>query len=438
MSAQYIPQQQDFIPDRRDTTAGVPSLQSGKVPNDQVIDKKILDNLFKKYRAAITLEIKAQNFLDIMQLANIYFVKGEYPKAEKLYESVIKKNKNYLPAYDKIIASILLQFPSGINNLNEVHINTIRNKIDKYYLKYLETSNRRTDILHNYVIFRISLFLDQKEYIANEALENLNEILGKEPKNYAAMDTKGFVYLNYLTNIQEAKKWFEKALVLNKSYPFSLNNLAVCLTKIDELKEAKNIFIKLTQQNENFALAFENLGNIQKNEKDYKNALANLEQAMKLEKNLSRDGYHNLAFLYSESGQLDKSIDLYKFILIQEPYNYLVMNNMGTAYVRKNDRETAKKYYLGAIKAFTKNPPVQLKKEQSILPTLYNLARTAIDTKDFELLDKVEAMLVEFNPKDSFINYIDGCRELLNENYSKASKIFKKLIKRDKSLHKLM
>lgn len=437
MPAQYIPQQMDFneiIPERRNPSIGLPFSPHAEPSIYETVDRDIFDELFKKHRSFIVSEIKNQNPLDIMQLANIYFLKGNYPKAEGLYSKVIRAENSYLPAYDKIILSILLQFPKDFTNSNPLQFELSRDKLNRYYLDYLDASNKRPDILHNYIIFRLSMFVDQMSTIADESLKNLHDILKIQPKNFAAMDTIGFVYLNLKNDIGKAKLWFSKALQINSTYPFSLNNFGACLVRENKAGEAKEYFTKLLKINDRFSLAYENLGNIQVKEEDYKNAFINLQKALSIEGTLSGDGYHNLAWLYGVFGQYDKSIEIYQLILVNEPDNYLVMNNLGTAYVRLGNREAAKKYYLGSLKLYKNKFKNTRPNKDGILQTLHNLARTAIDTKDMKLIDETEADLTEIEPKDTFIAYIKACKELLNENYIEAKKEFKKLLKKDKGI----
>lgn len=430
-----LPLQHGFnqiTPEEKKPSAGTPFNPHMDQPVIKSIDLNLRDSLFRKYRSFITEEINDQNPISIMQLADIYFLKEEYYKSEKHYKKVISISKDYLPAYEKVILSVMFQFPRNYQNVDPKINKFLRDRVNNYFMEYLKAVDRRPDVLHRYVLFRLSLFQDRKDEIADESLSILFEILEKQPSNYQAMDTVGFVYLNFKDNIKEAKKWFNKVLKINKKYVYSLNNLGVCFSKENNFAEAKKYFNFAKKIDDNFSLAYENLGNLQVLEQDYEHALKNLNHALEISDSISRNGYHNLALAYCELGFYHESNALYENILKFEPDNYLVMNNIGTNYSRLNNNDIAKKYYIDSFKTYKNKFHDQKPDIPGITNTLRNLLRVAVDSRDILLIDKTEKDLRAINKKDPYIDYAIACKNLLEENYADANKNFQKLLKKDK------
>lgn len=213
MPAIYIPIQEydEPVSDGNNPTPTFPYDPIEELLKIEQKDKNLFQSLLNKYYQLVKKEVNERDPISLYQLGNIHFLRKNYSRAENIYKNVLAIDQNYLPAYDRVILSILLQLPNNTKNVNPRIRDSIRDKVNKYYLSYLEATDRRVDILHNYVLFRLVFFQDNKD-IFDESLKNLTAILKTQTNNFAAMDTIGFIYLIYKNDISKAKEWFKKAL----------------------------------------------------------------------------------------------------------------------------------------------------------------------------------------------------------------------------------
>ncbi len=82
----------------------------------------------------------------------------------------------------------------------------------------------------------------------NDAERLLNQGLEECPDNYAIINQMGLVYLRQ-GNFILARKWFTRAIRLNKYFPEAYGNLAITCIEQDDLKQAKKMFRKVLKLN---------------------------------------------------------------------------------------------------------------------------------------------------------------------------------------------
>lgn len=193
--------------------------------------------------------------------------------------------------------------------------------------------------------------------------------------------------------------------------------------------------LKLRNVNPKFPLTYENLANIYITQKKYQESLLNYEKALEINKLLSRNGLHNLAWLYGQLGNYDKSIELYKNILEAESDNYLVMNNIGTGYIKLSNAIAARKYYLKGVAVYKQKFFKQ--NIQNSVQLFYNLGRLAVDNKEILLIEELTEDILKLDPDNDFSKYLKWSIDLINENYSNAQKLFEELINKNVDIPEL-
>jgi len=354
----------------------------------------------KKYRTPRTL----------VQLADIHFYKKNFARARDYYIEAIKEDKSYFLAYDRLIFCLV--------TLKEY------DEIDKYYQKWLEASNRQSEVLHNYVIFKIFYRPKEKELV-KELLGDLDEIITKNPKNFAAIDTEGFILLNIGDNIPVAKEKFNKVLEINPKYTHSINSLGTCYLREKKIEEAIKQFKKVISIDDKYPPAYENLASAYFQLQDKKLELKILQEAISKGVEVSRDWEHKVGWLKIQLGDFDEAIKWYEEKIKEETHNNLLFNNLGICYLRKGEIKKARGYFEKAISIFKSGKGIN---DQRSILAFYNLSRTCLDMQDDNGLEMVMEDIRKINYRDPFLKYLRGNRSLRTNDYDTAKKYFDEVL----------
>ncbi len=97
----------------------------------------------------------------------------------------------------------------------------------------------------------------------------------------------------------------------------------------------------------------------------------------------------NLAYIYSEQGELSSALSLQKLILEQEPNHAVTMLHTGITLQRSGHLELAKNWYESALSL-----------QPDYLLTYYYLAQLTIETQDHELAKLYQNQITQLKPSD--------------------------------------
>ncbi|KAB8334921.1 tetratricopeptide repeat protein, partial [Scytonema tolypothrichoides VB-61278] len=176
--------------------------------------------------------------------------------------------------------------------------------------------------------------------------------------------SKQMTYLTYLTvglihytvsDWEQAIIYFSKALeqgndsnkALNQKIAYNYRGNSYANKKDDDRAIADyNQAIKLDP---NFALAYNNRGNSYANKKDDDRAVADFNQAIKLDPNFAY-AYNNRGLSYANKKDDDRAIADYNQAIKLDPNYALAYNNRGNSYANKKDDDRAIADYNQAIK----------------------------------------------------------------------------------------
>jgi tetratricopeptide (TPR) repeat protein len=279
-------------------------------------------------------------------------------------------------------------------------------------------------VLHNYVIFKIFYF-EKNEKLANELLSELNEITTKNPKNFAAIDTQGFILLNIKNDIESAKERFFHALELNPKYVHSINSLGLCFLREGKTDEAIERFNNVLTIDNTYPPAYENLAFTYTILKDKKSKLRILQAAIDHKVKVSKDWEHEIGWLMLQLGDLDNAINWYKRKINEEPNNNLLYNNLGICSLQKDETKNARKFFEKAIAIYKSGKGVN---DQRSTLAFYNLARVCIDLEDYSALENVIKDIYRINPQDTYVKYLRGTVALRRKDYVSGKKYFEDVL----------
>ena len=224
-------------------------------------------------------------------LASYFASQGESDKAIAEFQEVLAKDPQNVRALLSVAA--LQDLRGRDKEALEAYTRAKQTKSDAAYLEVAEYYLRKKD--------------------SANALKVLNDAVSANPKNMAALETKG------------------KLLAADKKY-----------------KEALNVFDEIEQINKEAGLVLKLNTYMVMND-----APKALEQALKIvsANPKSATGYMVVASLYEKQNNLDRAIDELKKGLAVEPGNYQARLQLGEIYVRKKDYKTATATFGECIKA---------------------------------------------------------------------------------------
>lgn len=200
------------------------------------------------YNQAIDVYIKliamAPNMPDLYSnLANIYYIKGEFDLAISNYQTAITLNPN------KTWTSVIAQTMGFVYQENKSDPDAA---ISAYQTAYVLTP----DDIDIYVNLG-SAFYDKEDY--NNALAVYRQALELQPYNAKIHCNLGFLYWGK-GDTEEAIKSYELAIKYNKNYDIAYNNLGVIyLDDLGRVNKAIELFKNAVDANPNYALAHFNL-----------------------------------------------------------------------------------------------------------------------------------------------------------------------------------
>jgi len=192
----------------------------------------------------------------------------------------------------------------------------------------------------------------------------------------------GLFYLNS-NNIDDAIKYFNKALSLDPRHYQSLNALGMANSMRGNLQEAINLYQKCLQISPNFAEAHNNLGTI-----------------------------------YQEIGDLDKAEGEFRKVIEDPNYTHkeLPYYNLARLYFTREDFEKARSYVDIAVKLNTR------------FALAYNLLGLILENQN-NLFGAIESfkMAVKIVPDDVNFNFNLGAAYFKNDDLGKAAEVLEKI-----------
>lgn len=354
-----------------------------------------------------------ENFRTLASLADLHFLRGNYPGAKKYYSKALHQNPNFISLYEKIIFIYL----------SEKNIS----KVEEYYKKLLSITNWRTDFMHNYILFKTTFYEDEET--TNELIALCYKGLKNDPKNYALINTLGLLYLK-LQKEENALECFKGALKINSKYSHSLNNIGTSLSKSGRIEEAIKYYYKAIENDPNYLTGYENLSQIYISIGKYSEALNVLKKASANKLDLSHDWEHQMAWLYIKNDEFENAINWYRKQVENESDNHLLYNNLGYSLLRAGNIPLGERYLNRAVTLLNR----KIKKREAIdersLLAFYNLGRIAISNRDLNKVKDIINNIERFQKNNAFVDYLNGAIKNIEHDYESAKEYYLKALKK--------
>jgi len=183
-----------------------------------------------------------------------------------------------------------------------------------------------------------------------EAIQVLRDGLASNSNNVAIMSKMGII-LPEANRSQEAIEILKRCTDIEDFNPEYWNYLGIAYYKTGQLKNASEAYEKAIELDADYALAYNNIGNIylavyMKNQERiaYDLAVRNFKKAIELDPELA-SAYNGLAGAYRKTGRIDDAIFLWEKSLELDPDFAFPVYNLGAAYLERGDRHQALEYF---------------------------------------------------------------------------------------------
>jgi len=350
----------------------------------------------------------SENPRTLMQLADTNMLRGLYQRSLQQYKKALIVDSNFLPIYPKLISLLLILGKPLEANL--------------YYEALLNKTERRSQFLHDYIIFRLFFFPEK----IDECVEDVQEVIKKDPKNYMAINTYGFILLNFKNQTENAENLFKKALKINNKAVFPLNNLGVCNFKRGNLKKAEELYRQALKIDVRFGSSYENLANIFLARGKRRNALEILTTAHHNNANLTFPWLHKIGILHYELGQLTLARDWFLGLLKQFPNSAVIFNDLGCAYMELREIEKAEECYKRSIAILNSDS-----NQKQFTHAIFNMGKVAMIKGDYGLLKLAGDNILSIDSNNILGFYLLSSAAMRIQEYTEAEKILNKVLKLD-------
>ena len=205
------------------------------------------------------------------------------------------------------------------------------------------------------------IYIKEKNF--TKALKLVNEVLIIKPSYQPALRDKA-VILYYLKKPDEGLPFIEESLRQNQNDYIAFNTLGLIYMELKQYDLAIKIFLKAISLKLDYFPSYNNLGRCYEINNDRDSAKIYYEKALKINPKFA-EAINNLANYYNQTGNHKKAISYYNKALNLEPKKPEIIYNLGLAYTYLGDYKTAENLYSQAYKVLPNDD--QLRKNYSIL-----------------------------------------------------------------------
>jgi tetratricopeptide (TPR) repeat protein/peroxiredoxin len=211
------------------------------------------------------------------------------------------------------------------------------------------SAHSRISIGRNYLSLGAQYF--QRGYL-DQAASSFQQSLGDDPSSAEALYGLGSVYLNQNKNAP-AREMFQRCLKQQASfpdtYPDAWNNLGVIATRENNLTEAVADFEQALKLNPNHLLSLINLGNAYRAQKQWSEARKILERPLAIAPEDPEANY-SLGMVYAQTNDTAKAYEYLQRALKVRPDYPEALNNLGVLYLVTRRPEQAVECFQQAIR----------------------------------------------------------------------------------------
>jgi tetratricopeptide (TPR) repeat protein len=235
----------------------------------------------------------------------------------------------------------------------------LQNKVLDGIMLHQAGQTKKAIVLFKQIISESKTFVMAYNSLANiyretgrieEAIKVLRDGLASNNNNVAIMSKMGII-LPEANRSREAIDILKQCTDIENFNPEYWNYLGIAYYKSGQLKNALEAYSKAIELDADYALAYNNIGNIylavyMKNQERvaYNTAVGNFKKAIELDPELA-SAYNGLGGAYRKAGRIDDAIFLWEKSLELNPDFSFPFYNLGAAYLERGDRHQALEYF---------------------------------------------------------------------------------------------
>ena len=164
-------------------------------------------------------------------------------------------------------------------------------------------------------------------------------------KNLAVEEIFNLALKKHLENkLEEAQDLYDQILKIDPNYVQAYNNLGAIFQNSKEYQKAIKCYEKAIEIIPNYSNAHNNLGIIFKENGDTQKAINYYEKAIEIDPNYS-NAYYNLGNTFKELGENQKAKDCYKKAIEIDPNYVDAHNDLGVVFFKLGESQKAKECY---------------------------------------------------------------------------------------------
>ena len=282
---------------------------------------------------------------------------------------------------------------------------------------------------------RLKTFFKEKKFL--DLVNNGIKLLEQVPDDVQIINILGITSI-HTQNFNEAEKYFQKLLLIEKNADnyYTLGNIQKKQNKFSEAVVSYKNAIKI---NPHFSEAHNNLGNTKKSLNKKDEAIYHYKKAIKL-KNDNIAALINLSMILKEKNNYEELIETYEKILNLDPKNVKTLYNLGTAHLFLGNTSKAREYFENTIKIDKFNIPsfrnyvstIKIDNTNKIFKIFENIDQSTLNSDNkILLLDALSKCYFDLEEVELAFNCLDKCN-LLKKKNSKFSmdeqkKLFRKI-----------
>ena len=282
---------------------------------------------------------------------------------------------------------------------------------------------------------KLITFFNKKKFL--DVVRNGTKLLRQLPNNTQIIRMLGISSI-HIQNFVDAEKYFKKLLLIeiNAENYYILGNIQ---KKNKKFHDAVLSFENAIKINPKFSEAHNNLGNTKKSLNKKVEAIYHYKKAIDL-KNDNIAALISLSTILKENNNYEELIKVYEKILNLDPKNIKTLYNLGTAHLFLGNTSKAREYFENTIKIDPSNIPafrnyvstLKIDETNKIFKIFKNLNFSTLKYENkVLLLDALSKCYFDMNKFENAFNYLDKCNLLKKENsnfsMNEQKNIFKKI-----------
>ena len=282
---------------------------------------------------------------------------------------------------------------------------------------------------------KLITFFNKKKFL--DVVRNGTKLLRQLPNNTQIIRMLGISSI-HIQNFVDAEKYFKKLLLIeiNAENYYILGNIQ---KKNKKFHDAVLSFENAIKINPKFSEAHNNLGNTKKSLNKKVEAIYHYKKAIDL-KNDNIAALISLSTILKENNNYKELIKVYEKILNLDPKNIKTLYNLGTAHLFLGNASKAREYFENTIKIDPLNIPafrnyvstLKIDETNRIFKIFKNLNFSTLKYENkVLLLDALSKCYFDMNKFENAFNYLDKCNLLKKENsnfsMNEQKNIFKKI-----------